>query len=351
MQAAFHLVNEKHLFTLYQIKNKRNAQFLELHIFQVNTVDARTEIAEQFGKSFLQFFVGDGLQHTALLVRGIGEQYLQGVNKPVLDGVEVVDVGNVVAQITGNDLVEEELAGWCGLGKEGEELLLLFTGIELQEVRQVVVAVLSGTLKDGVLRLASEDIEPLTGNLLSVVAETIFIVFTVAKDTKYKSRILFFVFGVEAERVVLYGRFCRCAHDDKAFGQIEGGDEIALAHSIGTEHGRCFQDGVAFDRLRSRENRRTKQEQSQARLGYALQGGGNAKRNLRRVETVTVTRIDTVYIGKDSLSVENKKIGLSTSADGGSKKSGFLTYVKWIFALICAIVVLIITMKVCSLRR
>ena len=105
------------------------------------------------------------------------------------------------------------------------------------------------------------------------------------------------------------------------------------------------------DRLRSRENRRTKQEQSQARLGYALQGGGNAKRNLRRVETVTVTRIDTVYIQKDSLSVENKKIGLSASADGGSKKSGFLTYVKWIFALICAIVVLIITIKVCSLRR
>ena len=130
------------------------------------------------------------------------------------------------------------------------------------------------------------------------------------------------------------------------------------------------------DRLRSRENRRTKQEQSQARLGYALQGGGNAKRNLRRVETVTVTRIDTVYIQKDSLSVENKKIGLSASADGGSKKSGlselflchdsgkpkrawslrsllhrFLTYVKWIFALICAVVVLIIVVKVCLLRR
>ena len=77
------------------------------------------------------------------------------------------------------------------------------------------------------------------------------------------------------------------------------------------------------DRLRSRENRRTKQEQSQARLGYALQGGGNAKRNLRRVETVTVTRIDTVYIGKDSIGIEDKKIGLSASADGvGSKKSG-----------------------------
>ena len=60
--------------------------------------------------------------------------------------------------------------------------------------------------------------------------------------------------------------------------------------------------------------------------------------------------IDTVYIQKDSVSVEDKKIGLSASADGGSKKSGFLTYVKWIFALICAVVVLIITVKVCLLR-
>ena len=46
-----------------------------------------------------------------------------------------------------------------------------------------------------------------------------------------------------------------------------------------------------------------------------------------------VERIDTVYIQKDSVSVEDKKIGLSASADGGSKKSGFLTYVKWILAI------------------
>ena len=63
-----------------------------------------------------------------------------------------------------------------------------------------------------------------------------------------------------------------------------------------------------------------------------------------------VERIDTVYIQKDSVSVEDKKIGLSASTDGGPKRSGFLTYVKWIFALICAIVVLIITAKLC-LRR
>ena len=64
-----------------------------------------------------------------------------------------------------------------------------------------------------------------------------------------------------------------------------------------------------------------------------------------------VERIDTVYIQKDSVSVEDKKIGLSASTDGSSKRSGFLTYVKWIFALICAVVVLIITVKVCLLRR
>ena len=61
-------------------------------------------------------------------------------------------------------------------------------------------------------------------------------------------------------------------------------------------------------------------------------------------------KTDTVYIQKDSVSVEDKKIGLSASTDGSPKKPGFLTYVKWIFALICAITVLIITIKVC-LRR
>ena len=88
-----------------------------------------------------------------------------------------------------------------------------------------------------------------------------------------------------------------------------------------------------------------------------------------------IERIDTVYIQKDSVSVEDKKIGLSASADGGSKRSGlselflchdsgkpkrawsllsllhrFLTYVKWIFALICAIIGLIITIKLCLHR-
>ena len=60
--------------------------------------------------------------------------------------------------------------------------------------------------------------------------------------------------------------------------------------------------------------------------------------------------IDTVYIQKDSVNVEDKKIGLSASTDGGSKRSGFLTYVKWFFALICAIIGLIITIKLCLHR-
>ena len=58
-----------------------------------------------------------------------------------------------------------------------------------------------------------------------------------------------------------------------------------------------------------------------------------------------IERIDTVYIQKDSVSVEDKKIGLSASTDGSSKRSGFLTYVKWIFALICAVVVLILVLR------
>ena len=57
-------------------------------------------------------------------------------------------------------------------------------------------------------------------------------------------------------------------------------------------------------------------------------------RDLARAKEVKIVeRIDTVYIQKDSVSVEDKKIGLSASTDGGSKRSGFLTYVKWILAI------------------
>ena len=58
-----------------------------------------------------------------------------------------------------------------------------------------------------------------------------------------------------------------------------------------------------------------------------------------------IERIDTVYIQKDSVNVEDKKIGLSASTDGGPKRSGFLTYIKWITALICAVVVMILVLR------
>ena len=72
-----------------------------------------------------------------------------------------------------------------------------------------------------------------------------------------------------------------------------------------------------------------------------------------RTEGLTVER-DSASVKKDSVAVEDKKIGLSASAgtepSGKSGKSVFLTTLKWIFAIICAIIVLIITIKVC-LRR
>ena len=57
---------------------------------------------------------------------------------------------------------------------------------------------------------------------------------------------------------------------------------------------------------------------------------------------------DSVSVERDSVAVEDKKIGLSASADGNasSKRAGFLTYVKWIFALICAVIVLILALKI-----
>ena len=42
----------------------------------------------------------------------------------------------------------------------------------------------------------------------------------------------------------------------------------------------------------------------------------------RATEVKIVERIDTVYIQKDSIGIEDKKLGLSASADGGPKRSG-----------------------------
>ena len=69
---------------------------------------------------------------------------------------------------------------------------------------------------------------------------------------------------------------------------------------------------------------------------------------VRDKEERLVVKTDTVYIEKrDSVYVQTN----TNLANPTNKKSGFLMYVKWIFALICAIVVLIITVKVCLLRR
>ena len=75
---------------------------------------------------------------------------------------------------------------------------------------------------------------------------------------------------------------------------------------------------------------------------------------VRDKEEKVIERIDTVYIQKDSVSVEDKKIGLSASTgtdpSGKSGKSVFLTALKWICFIILGLIALIITMKVC-LRR
>ena len=61
----------------------------------------------------------------------------------------------------------------------------------------------------------------------------------------------------------------------------------------------------------------------------------------------TEVRVDTVYVEKrDSVYIQNTNLTNPTN-----KKPGFLTYVKWIFALVCAVVVLVVVIKVCLLRR
>ena len=60
----------------------------------------------------------------------------------------------------------------------------------------------------------------------------------------------------------------------------------------------------------------------------------------------TEVRVDTVYVEKrDSVYIQNTNLTNDTK-----KKSGFLTYVKWITALVCAIIGLIITIKLCLHR-
>ena len=66
--------------------------------------------------------------------------------------------------------------------------------------------------------------------------------------------------------------------------------------------------------------------------------------NIAKQRTKEVVVRDTVYVEKrDSVFVENTNLSNPTN----TKKSGFLTYVKWILALICAVIALIITVKLC----
>ena len=67
-----------------------------------------------------------------------------------------------------------------------------------------------------------------------------------------------------------------------------------------------------------------------------------AREAVRDKEERLVVKTDTVYIEKrDSVFVS--KTDLTNRAD--TKKSGFLTCVKWIFAMVCAVVVLVVVIR------
>ena len=74
----------------------------------------------------------------------------------------------------------------------------------------------------------------------------------------------------------------------------------------------------------------------------------SSRDRVRDFEIKVVERTDTVYVEKrDSVYVQTNT-GLTNDI---KKKSGFLTYVKWIFWIIIGLIGLIVTAKVCSLRR
>ena len=62
---------------------------------------------------------------------------------------------------------------------------------------------------------------------------------------------------------------------------------------------------------------------------------------VRAQEKRVEVRVDTVYVEKrDSVYVQNTNLANPTN-----KKSGFLTYIKWIFALVFAIVGLVVVIR------
>ena len=113
-----------------------------------------------------------------------------------------------------------------------------------------------------------------------------------------------------------------------------------------------------------RQNRRTSERRGQAGLDYPEREGGKPEvneagdtvkqsivtdryrgRNAEGLkvhdERLTVQR-DTIYVEKrDSVYVQTN----TNLANPTNKKSGFLTCVKWITALVCAIVVLVVVIR------
>ena len=74
----------------------------------------------------------------------------------------------------------------------------------------------------------------------------------------------------------------------------------------------------------------------------------SSRDRVRDVAIKVVERTDTVYVEKrDSVYIQTN----TNLANPTNKKSGFLTYVKWIFWIIIGLIGLIVTAKVCSLRR
>ena len=73
----------------------------------------------------------------------------------------------------------------------------------------------------------------------------------------------------------------------------------------------------------------------------------SSRDRVRDVAIKVVERTDTVYVEKrDSVYIQTN----TNLANPTNKKSGFLTYVKWITALVCAVIGLIITIKLCLHR-
>ena len=72
-----------------------------------------------------------------------------------------------------------------------------------------------------------------------------------------------------------------------------------------------------------------------------------SKADVRSKKEVVRVERDTVYIEKrDTVEVEKN----TNFSNGTNKSSNFVSSLKWIFWILCAIVVLIITVKVCMRR-